>query len=93
MTDEPIRAQLTQEVAAGQLEHAALQFTIIHAAIRQGETSQALLHARRVAVAVGGGEGDRGVLWQSARTERLHNRRAVHLVDGNTKALAVGERG
>jgi len=46
MSDEP-RAQ---EVAAGHLEHAALQFVIIHAAIQQGETSVALLRARRVAL-------------------------------------------
>jgi hypothetical protein len=47
---DPIRAQVDREIAAAQLEHAALQFAIIHAAIRQGETSEALLRARHVAL-------------------------------------------
>src|SRR5205823_6730071 len=39
------------------------------------------------------GERHGGVLRQSARINRLHDGRAVHLVDSHTEALAVGISG
>ena len=42
--------QFARERAAAQLEHAAEQFAVVLAAVRQGDGSQALLRARRRAL-------------------------------------------
>ena len=44
---DPIRAQLAQEIAAAQLEHAARQFVAVSAQVVTGDSSQAQLRARR----------------------------------------------
>ncbi len=47
MTEPPIRAQLAQEIAAAQLEHAALQLAAVVAQVRAGDSTQAQLRAAR----------------------------------------------
>ncbi len=44
---DPIRAQLAQEIAAAQLEHAAQQFVAVREQVPTGDTTQEQLRARR----------------------------------------------
>jgi hypothetical protein len=67
MPDDP-RARLAQEVAAGCLEHVALQLAAVHQAIVVGEASQALLRARRAALTEAALAYARAVGWQPPPT-------------------------